>query len=830
VLPSAAATTLYPAIAGYAPMAVGDAAQGGPRTPGASGPDFYSDGYSVRPGEPFAGPVARGDQGAFRIDGFEIGGAASPGAPSGTLDAIAQGVETTAGGADVVALSPGPQVNLVERRGTNEWRASGLAAGSGGALAAGAASPAGGLPSDQAASERVTGDRVRSTGALAGEAGGPLLRGLLWGWGGLDHDRTSLSAFGGQPFTLADASGAAKLDAHVTEGNSAALSFTHASQDGTDVGAGPERSPGTLLDDHAWTQVLRLADLGVVSPRLYFSATAGTVGSGSRQQPNGGLTSPLYVDAAGVAYGSWYADTDHRSTGAGTAEAAGSGRLFGGDNEAKIGGEWRRTTEDATWQAPLWAQITAGELLGLAPGLDALDIWRDGNTRDAVTRQGLWVADTVSWSRLTASFGLRYDLQTPRNLASIAPAVPGDPLLPAVAFAGNDAGGVRWQSLAPRIGLVAAPLRSLQLRASLARYASPLTSDVPLRLNPAAPAAAGYRFPGSGYVEGGDAEGAAFWYPAGFDPALPSNVPANAIDPHLRPEMTDEAILGGAYALGPEGGLDLQLVWRRVTGILEDRLLVRDAATQAVGVATAADWVPAGAVAGNLPDGSPYSVPYYDLRPGLAPTGGALLVNGDRQQQLLGATLGWHQRFARRFTLRGRVTLQSWTWKIGPDYRRYADPTPALVDGNYPGEPVGVPGATPGGLPLYVVPPWSFDLGGAVDLPWGLAAAAQLAGRAGLPLAWYRMVARDDAGPIDVRVGDVDSYRTDALVSLDARLEKRLRALSDLDASLSLEALNLLNAGQVLRREADLGATRAGYVDQVVTPRLLRLGLRLRFR
>ena len=799
-----------------------------PRTSGVLVTGAYVAGYGGRPGEAFVGPGSNGSQGVFRIEGFEVGDAASSGMAVGVSALTAEQVEVTTGGADPAVLSPGLQINLVQRRGTNEWRAAARGLGSGGPLAAGAPD-AHGLAAGQAASEHVSGDRVRDTATAGAELGGPLRQDMLWLWGGLDRGWTALSAFGGQRFSLSDLAGAAKIDARLAAANSATLAWTRASHTEDGEGAGPDRSPATTLDRHGHGDVWRLVDTAILSPRLYATATAGLVDTASQALPRGGLDTPLELDAAGVAHGSWYADEESGNTRAASLQVSDSGQIASTASELRLAGEWRRTLEAARFQAPAWTQITAGSVLDLPSTQNALDVWRDGSTRDTVTREGLWGADTLRWSRVTAEFGLRFDRQTPRNLPSSVAGVPGVALLPAVDFGGNDAGGIHWDSLAPRLALAWAPAAAprLLLRASLARFASQLGGAIPARVDPAAPASAAFYAPASP----GAAPGLTFWYPNGFDPQLPPGVPANALDPRLRPELTDEAIVGAEQALGTDGVVGLQLAWRRTTGLLEDRLLVRDAASGEVREATARDWVAEPPETGTLPDGAPFSVPYYDLRPGLAPTGGTLLVNGDRRQRLLGATLEWRQRLARRWTTLGHLVWQDWTWQIGPDYRFYADPTAALVDGNYSGQPVAGQSPLPGGRPLYLSSQWSFDLSAAVQLPGALSAALAINGRQGFPLAYYRTVARNNAGPVDLRLtGRVDAFRSDDLVSCDARLDKDIAASSDVAVALSLEGLNLLNSGQVLRRETNLGVGRANYVDQVITPRLLRLGVKLQFR
>ncbi|HXO43498.1 MAG TPA: hypothetical protein VN999_18765, partial [Thermoanaerobaculia bacterium] len=695
-----------------------------PRTSGVLVTGAYVAGYGGRPGEAFVGPGSNGSQGVFRIEGFEVGDAASSGMAVGVSALTAEQVEVTTGGADPSVLSPGLQINLAQRRGTNEWRAAARGLGSGGALAAGAPGVHG-LAPGQAASEQVSGDRVRDTATAGAEVGGPLRQDALWLWGGLDRGWTALSAFGGQRFSLSDLAGAAKLDARLTAANSATLAWTRASRTEDGEGAGPDRAPATTLDRDGHGDVWRLVDTAILSPRLYATATAGLVNAASQALPRGGLGTPLALDAAGVAHGSWYADEESGNTRAASLQVSDSGQLAGTASELRLAGEWRRTLEAARFQAPAWAQITAGSVLDLPSTLNVLDVWRDGSTRDTVTREGLWGADTLRWSRVTAEFGLRFDRQTPRNLPSSVGGVPGVPLLPAVAFGGNYAGGIHWDSLAPRLALAWAPAAAprLLLRASLARFASQLGGAIPARVDPAAPASAAFYAPASPasanfYAPASPraGQGLTFWYPNGFDPQLPPGVPANVLDSRLRPELTDEAIVGAEQALGPDGLVGLQLAWRRTTGLLEDRLLVRDAASGEVRVATARDWVAEPPETGTLPGGAAFSVPYYDLRPGLAPTGGTLLVNGDRRQRLLAATLEWRQRLARRWTTLGHLVWQDWTWQIGPNYRHYADPTAALVDGDYSGQPVAGQSPLPGGRPLYLSSQWSFDLSAAVQL------------------------------------------------------------------------------------------------------------------
>src|SRR5262249_29491576 len=153
----------------------------------------------------------------------------------------------------------------------------------------------------------------------------------------------------------------------------------------------------------------------------------------------------------------------------------------------------------------------------------------------------------------------------------------------------------------------------------------------------------------------------------------------------------------------PRGGpvWTLTGVYRRLSGVLEDRLLIRDA-SGAVRTATAADWVQVGSLDGIAP--------YFDLRPGLSPTGGTLLVNGDREQRFAAVTFGGNRPLRDGWALQGHVTYQDWTWQVGPGFLAHQDPTLVIGGGQRDGELVAEPGTATGTLPVYALARWSGDL------------------------------------------------------------------------------------------------------------------------
>jgi hypothetical protein len=75
---------------------------------------------------------------------------------------------------------------------------------------------------------------------------------------------------------------------------------------------------------------------------------------------------------------------------------------------------------------------------------------------------------------------------------------------------------------------------------------------------------------------------------------------------------------------------------------------------------------------------------------------------------------------------------------------------------------------------------------------------------------------------------DLDAKRFASVHLLDLRLQKRL-PLGRIRATLDLDLFNALNSDSTLRQFGDAVTTTFGNPLEIVAPRLVRLGLQLRF-
>lgn len=724
-------------------------------------------------------------QNSFVVDGLVITEMAALGASPSYFDFDAfEELQVDTGGADVTLETAGARLTTVRPRGTNEWRASARAESSEGSLLVG--------EDDEA--------RLDSLRTLDAETGGPIVRDRFWVWGEAGRDEIGRLALGGQREERRRTSGSLRVDAQVTEAVSASLSASGGEADGSGIGAGPGRTFGTT-----WNETGR-ERLGSVDVTKVFNAnlfvTLAAAGSNRERNDVPYESGDAVLDAEGIARGGWFGLGEEQRIREARLSSSVFFDRFHASHELLLGSGWRGQDESRSLDAPDRVGI-AGQGFGL-DGDSVSEVWRGGVADAHLSTDSAWVQDILSFHRITATLGARLDRH------------------------GLGIGSKPW-TLAPRLGLSWAldQEQKTVLKASLGRFASRIGSRAAWHLDPDSPALV--RFLGDSSIpwtwEGTDP------FNAG-DPADPAD--PDTVDPRLRPEITDEAVLGVEHSIRPEFLIGARATWRRTGGLLDERRLVRsigDTTTGEVFAATANDWIPAGSLTGTLPDGTAYDAPVFDLRPGLVWTGGTLLTNGDRERDDLGLTLYWEKRLSYRWMSRGHFTWQDGDQRLGREFRFFDDPTNTRGGDDDEGRPVAVADSyRPHEDPRFLGSGWSFSVSGLRQIAGGLSAAATLNGRQGSPLPWYRLASRERAGVVPVQLtGRPDSERTPDVLTVDTRLEQEM-TFGDSTVAVSLEAYNLLGRRTVQGRELDLGVGRAGSAEAVLAPRTFRLGVRLGWR
>lgn len=802
----------------------------------------------------FIGSGAGTAQNKFMIDGVDITDMSALGASS-TYFGFEQFEEMsfTTGGTDVAIETPGVQLNMVTKRGTNEWRGSANYGVADKEYQASSNFSFDELPVHQQRPGVVFGgNRINKITQYGGEAGGFLWKDRIWVWGAYDENDIKNFVITGQPDDTILENIAYKVNAQITDANS----FVYTKNEGDKLkfgrGASSTRPPETTWDQSGPSPLQKAEDTHVFNSKFFLTAQWSEMLGGFQLVPQGGIDVESWTDFDSVSHDSFYFLFNERPSE--RVKLDGSYFFASGttSHELKFGYSYRTAEESSIYGAPGNGVVTfalepggrGAEVLGQAVGQNAAFVESEYT--------GIWAQDTISLDRLTINVGFRYDEQTGKNLASTSPANPAFPtILPEIKFQGNEV-PYEWKDISPRVGVTWAigAERKTLLRASFSRFADQLGMPLINAINPVATRYAyfyGTDVNGNGKLDPGE--------PATFDPGAsvnfdPSNPTAtfspNQLDPDLEAVITDELLLGVDHSLLPEFVVGVNVTYRKAGDYYDQLELYSDAAGN-VRPLTRDDYVFDRNLTGALRDGRTFSAPVYKVRPGLSNTGGTFTTNTDRQTEYLGVSLTATKRLSNKWMLRGHFTWYDWKWNIGDEFRLYDDPTNILNQDNNiifgtddDGAIYADQSGGSGAFNQFLNSTWSFNVSGMYQLPWGLNASANINGREGYPIPFAaRTVRRAGAPAATVQLTpDVDTYRMDDIYTIDARIDKDFQ-FGDLALTLSADIFNLLNDGAVIQYEYRSGTVNngttvplstLGNVNQIIGPRIVRFGVRLAWK
>jgi len=791
----------------------------------------------------FLGTGASSRDNAYAVDGVLVTDMNQVGASMTYYDFGAfEEVQFTTSSADVTVATSGVTINQVTKRGTNRWRGSARFLRTDGQYQSDPFLPNG---------NRI--DRVDENGV---DAGGPLWKDRLWAWGSYGESGIGNIVQGGQldRTSLRDAN--FKLNFQAGPSDSGVLHYWTNDKLKFGRGAGPRRAKESTLDQTTPQDIYKAEDTWIVNPDLVVTALASRDDGGFNLTPEGGLDADIFTDAAGVRHGTNFVFRQDARIEQARADADYFFDAAAIDHQLKFGGSYRDQENHSGTSWPHGKLVWAPNLFGFPAGFAIVGFHRSRVSDIESKYQAAWVQDTLTRDRWTINAGLRYDRQSLKNLPrfepgnpeapGVAPGAPG--IFPAINFPGNDAGGFTWSTIQPRISAAYAlgQDRKSLLRATFSRYAEQL-GQLPLasRLSPFGFNYAYFYFADANRnlrLDPDERPSLRFLYAFGFNYFNPSSVKSpNVNDPDLGPRLTDEATLGYERAFGANFAGGLTLTYRNIHEIPETRLLVTDATGQ-VRLATRDDWVQTGFICTPsdpcaLPNGQTASPrPVYNLRQGLRPTGGRLYTNGDREQDYLGATLYFSRRLADRWSLRGHFTYADWKWHIGPEFRRFDDPTDVVTtDLGFSDSNGVVAEQSASKAEVFTGGRWSFNVNGlyqvAPERPWGFNVGGSVTGREGYIAPPFATVS-SSAGQRAVQLTDeLDAFRNDDVMVLDGRIDKDLR-FGDVSVNLSLDGFNLTNEHYVLQRDRNARVSPAARyaILESLSPRVFRFGVTLRYR
>ncbi|HVR99115.1 MAG TPA: carboxypeptidase regulatory-like domain-containing protein, partial [Thermoanaerobaculia bacterium] len=817
----------------------------------------------------YVGPGSCGCQAVWSVDGMVITDMAAIGSSPAYYDFDSfEEMQVTTGGSDSTMASGGVVLNMVTKRGTNQWKGTSRyivtdkayqsdldfdrnQLGKTGLHRSGVPAGIPGVPATQTPQTGFKqGNRIVKVQDYGFELGGPVVKDRLWVWGAYGRNKVDLLTISDVSDFTDLKSANLKINAQISGSNSAAVFGLNSDKVKDGRNAGPTRPQETT-----WHQsklgpdptAAKIEDTQILGSSFYVTGLFSKVNGGFQLVPDGGTDRNAYLDGGGQWHNTFLLVNTLRPQKQYKADASSFFNTRDLSHELKFGAGRRTVNADSlsSWGTGINldpSQVgTATETFALA---------RNGNANVKQTFDSVYLQDTVTAGNLTANLGVRYDRQTGENQSKSiqgSALLPG--VLPTVSYQGGDI-GFDWSDITPRLGLTYAlgADRKTLLRASFSRFADQLGTANAGILNPTAGLSFAYLYTtniggprvgtgdlidldGDGRIDANDV----IAYSGNVDPRTGGLLQSNGVDSDFSAQLTDEGLFSIEHALRPELVVGLNLTYRKIHNIIEFDPLVFDdsnaycdACLGSIGRrATRSDYeqvtVSSRTIrdgAGNAvatvplttPDGKPYTLTYYRLRSNLSTRNGVLEANGGREQTYKGLALTFTKRLADRWMLRGNWSYSDWKWSRVPD-ADVENPTLLLGGGNHEGDEFlqGSGNASGTKAGVYINSKWSYSVNGlyqiAPDRPWGFNAALNAYGRQGYPVPYFQRVGL--GGNEQLATLNVQATQKPDSYRLDDvhMLDARLEkelTFRSFGLTLGVDCFNLFNQAYVLQRNHQL--------------------------
>jgi hypothetical protein len=799
----------------------------------------------------FLGVGSTGRDNTFAVDGVIINDMNAVGGSSTYFDFGAYDeVQFTVSSADVTVATSGVTVNQVTKRGTNQIKANARYLRTDGNLES---APGKVVTPDffTGQPKQVDGNRINSVQEYGGDVGGPLWRDHLWGWVSYGRSDIKNVVVGGQADNTLLKDFNSKINFQATEADSGVLHYwtNNKLKDGRN--AGPGFAPASTWNQTTPSKIWSLEDTYLASKNFYLTGLWSNDDGAFTLSPKGGLDPFIFVDSNGTISGTYLDFTQKAIIQQERLDANYFFNTGSANNELKFGGSYRHQDNRSSTIWPHGYEVQDCAFAGCdttVPGLVGIEFFRNRNVNIRSQYASAWAQDTLTAGNLTVNAGARFDDQLLRNRAAFGAGTPIAPqgLLPDINFPGNNDGGFAWRTVVPRIGVTYAlgQDRKTLLRGSFSQYAEQL-GQLPLatRANPIGYSYAYFTFldaNGNHVLDPSEIPSLQFVGVSGINPNDPASiVAANVNDRNLKPSRTNELTAGIDRGFGSDYLATFTLTYRRIDQIPEERILVTDQ-NGVTRLANVNDWVPAGTVSGPLPNGQIGTGTVFNLNPALTPTGGTFYTNGDRTERYLGGTVTFTKRLSNRWLASAHFTVNSWTWHMGPQFLFFRDPSTLVYDNSdlkfarSNGDFFEQSSGSGNKGDVLVGGKWSYHAHAmyqiAPDRPWGFDVVGSVSGRQGYPTPPY---VRNSSGPDGTRfillAKTPTEFRNPSIFVLDGRIGKDF-TFNDFGFNLGFDGFNLLNAHTVLQRQRNNHLSSANLVEEVLSPRIFRVGAILHFR
>jgi Carboxypeptidase regulatory-like domain len=782
-------------------------------------------------------------QGTWNVDGVNITdmGATGSSPTYFEFDAYAE-MNFATGGADASIQTPGVQLNLVTKRGTNDVHGSARVYYEGKKTA-----------SDNVTQEML--DQQQRLGLAAGagnsidslqdyglELGGPVIKDKLWLWGSYGRNQIDLVVPGGVTDKTTLQGYSFKANLQPIPENSFDASYMNNEKLKFGRGAGANHPQETTWNQTGPTKIYKVEDSNMFGSDVFASVSYSrvmsefqltSIGRGQMYTDENGVFHNSYVD-----YGTWRPQTQFTVTPSFFLRTGSVG------HELKAGFTYRKTpvASNSTWPTGIVAVAANSPWAGLSQ--DAAEFTRPSVISQDLMSYSGYLSDTLTMNKLTAQIGVRYDYQKGTNLPFSVPLAPYDPAawpglpLTALNVPGNDP--LIWKDISPRVGLTYAigNANKTIARLSYARFANQM-GGTNINPNSAAPGATYLYYAwndanGNRRVDPGEVDFTNLLSYYNWDPNNPNNVSSsiNKINYNMKTPKTDEFILGAEHELAPAFVVGVSGTYRRMTDVLFNERLSADGSR----VLTPADFDCTQAGPYPVPGGSPQSIEVCNPKPGVAGLGYIETNRPGYYQTYWGLDFSATKRYANKWMMRFNFTYSDWTQHGLAE--GVVDPS-NLVGGSEAEGGIVAPQSTGSGSKsfVYINSKWQGTLSAMYTLPLDFNVATNMFARQGYAAPYYRQVASSNLPGVSSKkyqLGNADDVRMPTVFEWDLGLSKAVKA-GPLTVTLQADCFNVLNRGTELQRNLRARSTATttnvndNYVYEIQSPRIWRLGARLAF-